>query len=271
MICFHHNDLDGKCAGAIVYFKHNNCRMIKMGYSKKIPFHLIKKDETVYIVDFSFKPDQMAILMQITENIVWIDHHKTILDHIYNIDSIKGIRDINHSGAYLTWKFLFPEKKIPYSVEMVSDYDTWTLKDSHSMPFRFGMDLMNHDPKCSIWLALFDDRGLDMIVDNGKTVLKFIDNIGKDYCKSYGFETDFEGYNCFAQGFYMFGSNFFGDKINQYDICLSYEFNGNNWIVGLYSKKVDVSVIAKKYGGGGHTGAAGFVCDNLPFKSKEVK
>lgn len=28
---------------------------------------------------------------------------------------------------------------------------------------------------------------------------------------------------------------------------------------------IDVSVIAKAHGGGGHKGAAGFICDNLPF------
>ena len=67
----------------------------------------------------------------------------------------------------------------------------------------------------------------------------------------------------------MFGSEAFGEKFKQYPLCLSFVYMGNKWTVGLYSETIDVSVIAKKYGGGGHTGAAGFVCDTLPFK-KEV-
>jgi len=47
-----------------------------------------------------------------------------------------------------------------------------------------------------------------------------------------------------------------------YDIVYCYrdemQPNGLATNVTLYSDKVDVSVIAKKYGGGGHAGAAGF-------------
>lgn len=37
--------------------------------------------------------------------------------------------------------------------------------------------------------------------------------------------------------------------------------------VSLYSETVDVGAIAKAHGGGGHKGAAGFVCDTLPWKT----
>jgi uncharacterized protein len=33
----------------------------------------------------------------------------------------------------------------------------------------------------------------------------------------------------------------------------------------MYSKTVDVSKIAVKYGGGGHKAASGFQCKELPF------
>jgi nanoRNase/pAp phosphatase (c-di-AMP/oligoRNAs hydrolase) len=43
--------------------------------------------------------------------------------------------------------------------------------------------------------------------------------------------------------------------------------DGSQYTVSLYSETIDVSVIAKKHGGGGHKGAAGFVCPKLPFHS----
>ena len=66
----------------------------------------------------------------------------------------------------------------------------------------------------------------------------------------------------------MFGSEAFGDRMKNYDICLSFAYLGDSWTVGLYSddKGIDVGKIAVKYGGGGHKGAAGFVSNNLPFK-----
>jgi len=38
------------------------------------------------------------------------------------------------------------------------------------------------------------------------------------------------------------------------------------WTYSMYSKTVDVSNIAKKYGGGGHKGAAGFNMDKMGFE-----
>jgi len=52
-----------------------------------------------------------------------------------------------------------------------------------------------------------------------------------------------------------------------YDIWIACVFDGSVWIVSLYSLEADVSVIAKKYGGGGHKKAAGFKCRDLPFIS----
>jgi nanoRNase/pAp phosphatase (c-di-AMP/oligoRNAs hydrolase) len=46
---------------------------------------------------------------------------------------------------------------------------------------------------------------------------------------------------------------------------MPFVFDGEQYTVSLYSKTVDVSEIAKKYGGGGHKGAAGFQCKKLPF------
>lgn len=274
IICFHHNDADGRCAGAIVHRKYPDCMFVEMNYDRPVPFGMIEKGEIVYIVDFSFKPDDMNELFKITNDVVWIDHHKTILDHPYNDQAkVAGIRDIKHSGAYLTWEYVYPKYNIPTAVRLISDYDTWTLAMSESTKFRFGLDLHPHQPDDLIWNDLLGSGSTYVdtvcgICREGETVLRFIDKFGQDYIKSYGFETDFEGFKCIAQGVYNFGSTFYGDLIDKYDICIAFEFNGDNWIVGLYSVKTDVSVIAKKHGGGGHKGAAGFVCKELPFRKK---
>ena len=69
-------------------------------------------------------------------------------------------------------------------------------------------------------------------------------------------------------GLYKFGGEAFGEKIKTYDICISFEFDGDNFVVSLYSERIDVASIAEKYGGGGHKGAAGFVIKELPIKKK---
>ena len=54
MKCFHHNDIDGKAAGAIVARKtgnYNKADYIMYDYSTPIPTELIEDGETVYFVD----------------------------------------------------------------------------------------------------------------------------------------------------------------------------------------------------------------------------
>ena len=54
----------------------------------------------------------------------------------------------------------------------------------------------------------------------------------------------------------------------KYDAMLTFGYRKGQWTVSLYSDRddVDVSVIAKNRGGGGHKGASGFQCKELPFE-----
>ena len=82
-----------------------------------------------------------------------------------------------------------------------------------------------------------------------------------------GFETIFEGYKAFALNLGLCNSEYFKSVDNgTYDLLMPFSFDGDEWIISLYSRNIDVSEIAKKYGGGGHKGAAGFHCKELPFK-----
>lgn len=98
---------------------------------------------------------------------------------------------------------------------------------------------------------------------------KFRDGWAKGYMKL-GFETEFEGVKFFAVNLGHCNSEYFKSlPEGEYDGFMPFSFNGDLFTVSMYSKTVDVSEIAKKYGGGGHKGASGFQCKELPFKKKE--
>ena len=82
-----------------------------------------------------------------------------------------------------------------------------------------------------------------------------------------GFETIFENHKCFAVNLGNCNSEYFKSlPEGKYDILIPFVYDGNIFIVSMYSKTVDVSEIAKKYNGGGHKGASGFQVKELPFK-----
>jgi hypothetical protein len=55
----------------------------------------------------------------------------------------------------------------------------------------------------------------------------------------------------------------------EHEGLFGFNWTGKKWRVSLYHAPhrtdIDLSVIAVKYGGGGHRGACGFRCDKLPF------
>ena len=276
MICVHHNDLDGKCAAAIVNKWHGNnperLLFIEMDYDRIIDWGaVVAKNKKVIIVDFSLKPEVMNKLLSITKDVIWIDHHVTAKEYPYqDLPGLRNFEDKAMAGCELTWSFFFPFKQIPWAVSLIGDYDKWALKQQPAcFQFYEGMKLQDSSPLSSLWLDLFSEKGMENcydIIETGKAAIKYRDNYCAGLCKSYGYETEIDGHKAYACNQFMFGSGGFGERFKEYPLCLAYIHNGRKFTVSLYSTTIDVSIIAKNHGGGGHKGAAGFTCDNLPWR-----
>lgn len=285
MICFHHNDADGRCCAALVFNYHvhiglaDRIKFVELDYKDRVPVEIILPDEKVFIVDFSFPVLVMEQVLAVTPNIVWIDHHATAAQYHYGVD-MKGIRnfaDKAEAACELTWRYLYEGRWPPKSLVLIGDYDKWAMKwEEKSKCFHEGLKLDPEftKPTSPAWTELLYSRDsgalADAIIEEGKTAIRYRDGYCQEMCKSFGYETDFEGLRCFALNVYKFGSQAYGDMMNQYDACIAYAHDGTKFTVSLYSIKTDIAVICKKYGGGGHKGAAGFTCVELPFKKKGV-
>ena len=67
----------------------------------------IRKDEQVYIVDYSIIPDEMRELLNITKDVTWIDHHKTAIEKYKEFEhEIRGVRYDGVSGCMLTYCYM---------------------------------------------------------------------------------------------------------------------------------------------------------------------
>jgi oligoribonuclease NrnB/cAMP/cGMP phosphodiesterase (DHH superfamily) len=244
-----------------------------MDYAKPCPIDMIQRDDTVVIVDFSFKPDVMAKVQTATDiGTIWIDHHATAKDYGYLCAGLRDFTNKGPSGCELAWKFFFPNDVVPQAVNLIGDYDSWRLQITPGC-FRLyeGLKMEDQSPQSRLWHRLLDDTDTDAveeIAEHGKACIAYRDNYCGDMVKSYGYETEIDGVRAFACNIFRFGSQSFGTKFTEYQICLAYIHDGKKFTVSLYSETVDVSAIAKAHGGGGHKGAAGFTCDTLPFGRK---
>lgn len=288
----HHNDADGKCAAfwvlqcAHVRSDDSMIDFIEMNYNKKFPLEKVKPNEYVYIVDYSIEPDEMRELLTITSNVVWIDHHITAIEKYKDFEHIiPGLRVDGTAACLLTWVyfnrmivggnmyFSFLREMCndaPWFTKLIADNDVWQFRyGDDTRYFCTALNSKDLSPMGSVWAKLYSspEYTRDMIKE-GETMMKFRDGWAAGYMKI-GFETEFEGHLCYACNLGKCNSDFFKSlPKGKYDIFMPFVFNGDCWNISLYSEKVDVSEIAKKYGGGGHKGAAGFHWGALPFKKK---
>ncbi len=266
-ICFHHNDPDGHASGAIVkYALGDKVSLVESDYDgTPIPWDLVEQAEQVIVTDFSFSVDQMQRLADGRE-LVWIDHHKSALAEFEGIaDEWPGIRDISEAACVLTWQYFFPERPVPRAIVLIGDRDIWRWAEKDTGAF--GSSLFNQDHLASnatFWKPLLEDDAptLEKMIKEGawlrEITLRDIDNL----MEARSFEVEFEGYQTLAVNRRGTGDigNYGRDR--GYEIVYTYadkmQLDGLTTVVTLYSNKIDVSVIAKRYGGGGHAGAAGF-------------
>lgn len=279
MKCFYHNDMDGKCAGAIVYkyfcgdenkFQEES-EFICMDYRKSFPFDIIKPNETVVIVDYALENEgDFDKLKNITTNIIWIDHHKTSIEKHKNVDII-GSRQNGVAACVLTWKYFYPNKEVPLIVDMLGSYDIWDFsKYGEDLNYiQSGIRLYSHEPNNKIWDYWLDNKFIEDILLDGKTISDYRKISNENLVKYYSFFSDFEGYKTICCNAVSNNSQLFDSVKEDFDIMAVFSYDGNLWKVSLFTKKdIDVGEIAKKYGGGGHMKAAGFNIAILPFKRK---
>ena len=288
MKVFYHDDLDGKCSAAIVRFRYPEIKVSDcycINYGMPFPWDIINPNEKVFVVDFCLQPfDDMVKLYNILgTNLIWIDHHKTAIEAYENtiMPEITGLRRIGTAGCELTWEYCFHPRPIPLVVHLLGRYDVWDLYDDKIFQFQMGMRAMDYSLDNSFWkesLATLATVGttveqltlIDDIINKGKLIVEWEEVRAREYCAAYGIETFLNGYRAMAVNVGRANSQFFYSYFNKDDYDMFIYFTrlpSRRWSVGLMGNNddVDVGEIAKGYGGGGHKGAAGFSCIDLPF------
>jgi len=302
MKCFYHSaDLDGYCSGALVKLKYPDCEMIPINYGEEWIIRLdatlddIEDSEVVYMVDFTLQPWEEMVhfkgfMDDMDGELIWIDHHKSEVENYegwLQTDegrSINGIQRVDTSACALVWEFLNTEwnekrgnyytKQMPTFVRLLAEYDVWNHEDSRTLPFQYGVRLRDdtYPDNIDFWKELFNESFVNDIIEEGRLILKYEDSNNRKYVNACKFETELDGLKCIAVNKGLTNSKLF-DSVwdeDRYDAMLTFIWRKGQWIVSLYSDKreVDVSGIAKAHGGGGHKGASGFQCSELPFELK---
>jgi oligoribonuclease NrnB/cAMP/cGMP phosphodiesterase (DHH superfamily) len=294
---FHQSDLDGHCSGAILRYYHENIfklvkdkdfKIIPMDYNMSFDDNEIQDGDTVIMSDVTFQPYERLIKLNNRCNLFIYDHHKSVYPTLEenNVKGLYGRDDI--AGCELTYANFISAKKVPLWVRLLSDWDCWNNSDKEYWDklvktFQMGMrmyDTMpNTDKGMKFWNEWFEtDKSIDFsshpntlhkiqgIIEQGNLIINYQNQMNEETMQR-SFTINWEGLRWIVvnggKGSPQFDSKWDETK---YDAMMSFYYIGSKkcWGISLYTTKdIDLSVIATKYGGGGHPKAAGIRVDNI--------
>lgn len=262
-VLYHSNCYDGFGAAFAAWKKFGGlAKYIPVSYGKPPPE--MPDAKAIYILDFSYNKETILALAR-NSRVIVLDHHKTaeaelesLMSHNWNNPSDHAPEiyfDMNKSGALLAWEYFHGIEDIPMLIQYISDRDLWQFKLSNSAIIHKA--LVSYPMDFELW----DKFDLNQLIIEGKTCdriyKQLVDNIVNG---SYIGTID-------GQAVPMVNTSIAWSEVGealynkypQYPFVASFTYYGDNIMWSLRSKgDFDVSVIAKKFGGGGHKNAAGY-------------
>ena len=283
LVIYHNKCSDGfgSALCAYNYFKktnglNSNGRLIEYfgAQFNQAPPNVLNRN--VLICDFSYKNDIMKSILLQANKVVILDHHKSAEADLKLVSDKNKIFRMDHSGAYITWKYFNQStsspndlnkvsiQSVPNGILYIEDNDIWKKEMPSSreitafifsLPFEFEeyMKLLDDDYIKNVAMP----AGVGMVKQNEVYIKQAIEHcvpkfiqIGEQYyfvvhVNSTVLKSEI-GNQCL--------SNF-----KNADFSAVYSMGENDFYFSLRSMddRADVSIVASKFGGGGHRNAAG--------------
>jgi oligoribonuclease NrnB/cAMP/cGMP phosphodiesterase (DHH superfamily) len=284
LIITHAHCPDGWCAAFIAKKRYPEAEIMPLDHGSPVPFDAVR-DKDVLVVDFSWPNREDNIeLHRIAKSFHIFDHHKTAQERLEELDF--ATFDMSRSGAGLAWDCLFGKdaplmwygeeigkpfvyQTRPWYVDYVEDRDlwNWALPDSKAV----NAYLMSLPQTIEAWSAL-DILKVEYAEQIGVGILRHVDRyvqeavaeaqLGDWYTSGAPeFSSCFECYTVAVVNVpYMNCSEVGHELAKKARVGMTWFERADGQIqFSLRSiGDIDVSRIAKLYGGGGHKNAAGF-------------
>lgn len=224
-------------------------------------------NKNVAIFDFSYSEEVLKKMIESANKLAVIDHHRSAEKNLENIGEEYKVFRMDHSGAYLAFKYFFPKEKIPAVITYIQDRDIWTNEQPFiqqysawffTLPFEFEIYEKYFDDEVFMKELKGDANGM-MKLNNynverisSRSVVKFVKIKEKYYFVA------------------CVNSNVLKSDVGNYilrkvyplaDFSMIYDINDRNDTTSISLRSTDtgadVSKIASGFGGGGHKCASG--------------
>lgn len=258
LVLYHKNCSDGFCAAWVARKAYPYAEFIPVSYQDPIP-DVAGRD--VIIADFSYKREALEQMKAKATTLRVYDHHKTAEEDLRDLEYC--IFDMDRSGAKLVWDYLYrspfaiTSEATPWLVDYTEDRDLWRFKLPHSKEISAALQSYPFD--FEIWDRL-EKRDINDMIIEGSAILRYQQRlIGS--LKQNVIEVEIKGYKVPSLNSSVLQSEL-GNELAQgrpFAAIWYQDKEGCKYSLRSTKEGIDVSEVAKSYGGGGHRSSAGFM------------
>jgi oligoribonuclease NrnB/cAMP/cGMP phosphodiesterase (DHH superfamily) len=289
-LIIHDTDLDGLMGAAVLSLLNSNCTFAPFSYDKQWKveslFSLIHEADAVYLVDWSIgRDDLLAICAEANSTVHLIDHHKSTLEMLTDLvnqdNEPSNLRtyvivsgNTGKCSAELAWEYIQTEHRdrpAPFGVELIGRYDTWRDPHHHDvMTFVAGFYA---ETKGKSWTERIQflrnlcltggDRFVHRMLEIWRPITEYrLDLINSLSAEEMGVQIRMNGDTGIAMNLPVpllsHAAAFFLRDHPKYKFFMGFTFEGHRVRLSFRSTgDYDCTVLASKFGGGGHLNAAG--------------
>jgi oligoribonuclease NrnB/cAMP/cGMP phosphodiesterase (DHH superfamily) len=195
-----------------------------------------------------------------------LDHHKSAQETCGDLDFCTF--DMNHSGAYLAWAYLFPDDNVPLLIRYIEDRDLWKWEMEHGKEILSVVDSVGKTfdewDYLDAQLDAKESVRFNRVKAMGEGILSYKENLINSLLKN-SYRINVLGYDVPVVNAPFFQSEMAAELAQGEPFAAAYYFNGTEYRFSLRStdEGEDVSEIAIEFGGGGHRNASGFLLTDL--------
>jgi len=221
----------------------------------------------VLLVDFSYKKDVLENMLKTAASITILDHHISAekdLSDLLSSGKINGKFDMNKSGAMLVWEWFNPDKPAPRLIEHIQDRDLWRFELDGTREVHAALSSYPYD--FDVWgkLMASSNDELEALKRDGVAIERRLQKDIKELIESGVRRMLIGGYDVpvlNVPSAYVSDAGNIMSIDEPFAACYWDHSHGRSFSLRSSEKGVDVSEIARKYGGGGHIKAAGFTVE----------
>jgi uncharacterized protein len=265
-LCIYHgNCLDGFAAAWAVRYALGDGVEFYKGIHQQSPPEV--KDRDVFLVDFSYKKQVLEKMLKTAASITILDHHISAekdLSELLKSGEIKGLFDMNKSGAMLAWQWFNPDKQAPKLIAFIQDRDLWQFKLEGTREVHAALSSYPYD--FALWdkLMASNDDELEALKRDGVAIERRLQKDVKELIASGVRRMLIGGYDVpvlNASSAYVSDAGHIMSIGEPFAACYWDHPDGRSFSLRSSEEGINVAEVAKRYGGGGHEKAAGFTVE----------